>query len=503
MNTNTIRVYIIGAIGLLGALFIGNWLPEANPSEAVFYSSILLLIFYTLQLSILTLIFALIVVIFDFRIAPGFYMAPGEICGGLFLILFIISFWKKNWIPVAKEKSFSSVYIGLCIIVTTFIIIHAFYNYNNTYLNYVFSISNAGKTYFNMLFPFLLLAWFVRKAPNLSVGLNPIILTNRILFFGLLLNIIIRIIGIFILGTYDNDSSNALESTSRTVINIPIINMTENVFALRMLSPFSSIYSSLLITSNKSESLGTKKFIPWMILGLSILGASISMGRVTVLFTIFLSLGIFIWRKRINVILISITLFVFVYISLMFVIASSPNKVPMSILRSVAFIPGLATNEALDSVSSSSDWRHRLYLMALEQWQSDNRVFWFGRSTSACTASDMAEYSNPALKEFVVIDLALKRGATHNLITDLLVNVGLVGFILYISLWISAIIMQLRFISFTKNTPAKIFFLTSLIFSIFFLSYALFGGGWYPLISTIFSGIGCLIIKYNYNARRS
>jgi O-antigen ligase len=65
----------------------------------------------------------------------------------------------------------------------------------------------------------------------------------------------------------------------------------------------------------------------------------------------------------------------------------------------------------------------------LDEWRSDSRIFWFGRATYAYGIGDWTAIM--LLGEEGKLQSSLRRGDTHNMITDLLVSYGLYGLILY------------------------------------------------------------------------
>ena len=83
-----------------------------------------------------------------------------------------------------------------------------------------------------------------------------------------------------------------------------------------------------------------------------------------------------------------------------------------------------------DSINSSTLWRQELFDRAIEEWKSDPLIFWFGRGTYKFTEVDKVALQIDDWN--ASIDTSLRRGATHNLLTDLLVSYGVTGLLIYL-----------------------------------------------------------------------
>jgi hypothetical protein len=87
------------------------------------------------------------------------------------------------------------------------------------------------------------------------------------------------------------------------------------------------------------------------------------------------------------------------------------------------------TTAAEGSLVSSTNWRQELFDRAIDEWLSDSRIYWFGRATYSYGVADYTAIL--VLGGYrASMESSLRRGATHNAITDLLISYGLVGCIL-------------------------------------------------------------------------
>jgi O-antigen ligase len=156
------------------------------------------------------------------------------------------------------------------------------------------------------------------------------------------------------------------------------------------------------------------------------------------------------------------------------------HKAPIAIARPLQWVMVSKNKEAEASIESSSRWRQDLFKMAIAEWRSNPRIFWFGRATYAYGVSDFVAMQIGGGYE-AMMESSLRRGATHNHLTDLLVTYGLIGCILYYCL-VLAIILFLWAVYRSANIPpvVKPLRLLCLMSSLEYVVYASIGGGFYP-----------------------
>jgi O-antigen ligase len=70
-------------------------------------------------------------------------------------------------------------------------------------------------------------------------------------------------------------------------------------------------------------------------------------------------------------------------------------------------------------------------------------IFWFGRSTYKYTDEDRAAIEVDGYEE--EMDASLRRGVTHNLVSDLLITYGLIGLVFYFVVCIALIRLCFKF----------------------------------------------------------
>lgn len=159
------------------------------------------------------------------------------------------------------------------------------------------------------------------------------------------------------------------------------------------------------------------------------------------------------------------------------------------------------SESAMDSIDSSSRWRQELTDRAFAEWRSHPRIFWFGRATYSYGSDD--ERALVASGGFeALIQTSLRRGTTHNLLTDLLIAYGLVGCILYLTLYVAIIFFLWKLhTSRQLSEPAANLTLVCLAGSTFSLLIGVVaGGGFLPeivwfmiiLIASLYRGHGLI-----------
>ena len=275
---------------------------------------------------------------------------------------------------------------------------------------------------------------------------------------------------------------------SPSVLYIPVLNLTDNVFALRGLSPLVALYGITMLTSrNKSLTAGGQKFLWVLLLGLGIIGSVLSMGRATMVITALLVILCLLIRKHIAAVAVIFLLFIFIIVGARIAYEADKDYVPFGLQRSLAIIPGMDMPEAKGDIDASSNWRWMLATSAFNEWKSNSRKFFIGRGVHAFTERDMMVIKLQGY--FGSMDVSLRRGATHNIVTDLLITIGLVGTFLYIIVFIgfiTSIIKILKIAKDSKNITYDILFVC-LLFSVSMIPlYIVGGGGVYNIVVLVF-----------------
>jgi O-antigen ligase len=416
----------------------------------------------------------------DFSFQPlGFRFGALELSCMLGYALVIAHIWQKRsdtTHPFFRTSSFRLFRLSLSIWI--FYALTRFgWNHVKPFLPGEYAFSNAikaeswatGLIIFMWLFSYRPRDITVKSAYNQVIAL--------LLLLGLLVNIILRLTGIKE-GVFADESS--IDSPP-SVIAIPVLNMTESLYTLRFFGPLSSLVGTVYFTSSQIYARRLWMRVVSIVLAIGgVFGSAISGGRSSVLVAAGFCVLVFVIRRK------------FLGLALAALMAAAGLCVLNVFSRQIVEDPELAVvqrsfvwammdqaQRGEDSIDSSTRWRQMLFNRAIDEWRSNPIIFWFGRGTYKYTDVDrLAIQLDPFQSS---IDVSLRRAATHNLITDLLVMYGLVGLTLYLLVCLALIRLCCKFVTDAQlPQDCKDLALISAISSFYSLGYGLAAGGFIP-----------------------
>jgi hypothetical protein len=492
MNNYSIKLLtsLVVVLSLLASLYIGAKVAEGNYFNLAFCCALVAGAFYALFINKYWIFISLAIASFGFRIQPMGPALDPEHLAVLLASGFILSnFWKKAK-RALSEDAISKAFILFnrsFIVFTLFLIVHAFITYYYPSPEIVVGFGNLAKQYFSFWVPFAMIWTTVRFVRFLKPLTNLNTCIGYIFLIGILFNICLRTYSSFYIGVGEKDIVTG-ELIGASALYIPVLNLTDNIYALRMLSPLVALFGIAMLTSQRIPKKSSGPKILWIsLVALGVIGALLSMGRATMIITAFLLITFLLIRKHIAAVALIFLLFIFLIVGARIAYETDRDYVPFGLQRSLAMIPGMDMPDAKGDIDNSSLWRWTLAMRAFTEWQSNSRKFFIGRGVHAFTDRDLLvlKYGDP----FSTMDVGLRRGATHSGITDLLITIGLLGAILYFFVFIGfvhAIIKILMICQTTKSITYEIVFV-SLIFSItMFPIFILGGGGVYNTVSLLF-----------------
>jgi len=406
----------------------------------------------------------------------GFRVGSTELTCGMAVLLAITTAWQKRPVErvgILKHRSFSLLR-GFLLLWIVYVAIHMWYNIRNPLLPSEFTVKNALKTYFEALVPMALLWYFLGNPTGIRIKGNIMRTLAILLLMGVIFNIVITCYGIL---THHNIADPDVQY--RPAFLIPGINAFENPWMLRTLGPTAVLFGAITLCLAR-DSTRVSRRLSVFLLSVGFLGSLLSSGRATVTIAILLVLAMLLLRKKIAaflIILILAALFVlFVNVSSYWI----NHNAPVAVARPLQWVMVSKNKEAQASIESSSRWREELFKMAIAEWRSHPRIFWFGRATYAYGVSDFVAVQI-AGGYSAMMESALRRGATHNLLTDLLITYGLIGCILYYCLVLAIIRFLWAIYRSADISPVvKPLSLLCLMASLEYVVYASAGGGFYP-----------------------
>ena len=492
MNNSGVKIltWLVIAISLIVSLYLGSKVAEGNYFNLGICFALVIGAFYALVINKYWIFISLAIASFGVRIQP---MGPALDAEHLAVLLaggFILSnFWKKVT-PAPSEKIVSKAFVlfdRTFLIFTLYLLVHAYVTYYYPSPEIVVALGNLTKQYFSFWSPFAIV-WtttrFIRFIPAIK---KPHTWIGILFLLGITFNIVLRTYSTFFLGLGERDLVTG-EIISASALYIPVLNLTDNIYALRGLSPLVALFGIAMLTSrNKILTAGGQKFLWLLLLLLGTVGSLLSMGRATMAITALLVILCLLIRKHIAAVAVIFLLFVFLIVGARIAYETDKDYVPFGLQRSLAMIPGMDMSEAKGDIDASSNWRWLLATQAFDEWKSNSRKFCIGRGVHAFTERDIMVTKLQGY--FGAMDVALRRGTTHNIVTDLLITIGLVGTILYIIVFIgliTSIVKILKIAKDSKNITYDSLFVC-LLFSVSMIPfYILGGGGVYNIVVLVF-----------------
>jgi len=492
MNNSSIKIltWLVIALSLIVSLYIGAKVAEGNYFNLGLCAAVVMAAFYALFINKYWIFISLAMASFAVRIQPMGPALDAEHLAVLLAIGFILSnFWKK--LPSAPSEKIVSEAFGrfdkAFVVFTLYLLVHGYVTYYYPSPEIVVALGNLAKQYFSFWSPFAIV-WtttrFIRFIPAIK---KPHTWIGILFLLGITFNIVLRAYSTFFMGLGERDLVTG-EIISASALYIPVLNLTDNIYALRGLSPLAALFGIAMLTSrNKILTAGGQKFLWLLLLLLGIGGSALSMGRATMAITALLVILCLLIRKHIAAVAVIFLLFVFLIVGARIAYETDKDYVPFGLQRSLAMIPGMDMPEAKGDIDASSNWRWLLATQAFDEWKSNSRKFLIGRGVHAFTERDIMVTKLQGY--FGAMDVALRRGTTHNIVTDLLITIGLAGTLLYITVFIcftTSIVKILKIAKDSKNMTYDTIFVC-LLFSVSMIPfYILGGGGVYNIVVLVF-----------------
>ncbi|MGI8820710.1 MAG: O-antigen ligase family protein [Chthoniobacterales bacterium] len=483
-------------IFLLLACFAGAQIGSSDFSAFLLPLAAIGGVVYVLYLSRFTWQIALLLCNLGLLYRPaGFEVGSTEVTCALGAALIVLTIWKKrisqkNGVLLDRSFSLFRFFLSLWI---AYLALHMIYNISNPYRPSEFALKNALKSYFAPLAPALLLWYFSRNPVGLRVGNNALRILAKLTLLGLVFYLGITFYGLIFHHSIFSDADPAFTGT----IFIPVINARENPYMLRGLGPGAVLLGATAWCLGRRQS-GISWNLGFLLLFLGSLGTLLSGGRATVVTAILLVSMMLVLRRQILALGFMLVVAVLLVAGANLSSGWINRDAPLAVSRPLQWIMITKNQEASESIQSSSRWRGELFHLAITEWRSDPRIFWFGRATYGFGISDYVAQQISGGYEGMK-ETSLRRGATHNLLSDLLVTYGLVGCLLYYCV-ILATIRFLWVVYRSRKDSPQVAIPLSLLTLISFVSYlvtASIGGGYYS-IEMIWELIVLVAVLYSH-----
>jgi hypothetical protein len=420
---------------------------------------------------------------FEFNVEHLFFLM---IC--LASLMFIVS---KGAMPRPRELEIAGARTVRAFVVLLLVygLFHFLGNYGAPYSPSDYSLKSASKAYFDCFATMTAFFWLLTGPYGFYLKPHWPRTLILIIFAALVGNVTIRA-NMFLQGfqAADGMSSSDVDFFS---FHVPVINMFAGIYTLRHMTPIALVILLMIATSagwwrNNPRWL---KLVVMASIGLCLVGAILSGGRATLLFCFLMMFLVALVRRQIGLIALGCMAATLAVIVINMFAGLINTKAPAYIARSLQLVM-LEKGDAYRSIEGSQETRAAGRKAAIVEWRKDNRVFFFGRSVYRITWDD-ATYINQkyGLDGFVMN--AMRSGRTHNLITDLLIQYGLVGCILYLTAYIVVISYYFRlWKSMPKSEPVlgSLVGAVAIYLPVVFI-YQIFGANYMPSIAVLVLGI--------------
>ncbi len=460
---------LLGALvfGLLLAVFLGFGLGESDygPLLIICLASVAISFVVGLYKYVWQIALFLFFVSFTYR-PTDFAFGAVELSCALGFVVVGLFFWQKKKFdrPAILDRPSFRLVEGMLFVWLGYAALHLIFNVEVPVSPGEFKLSNALKSYFGLSAPLLLLFLFARFPGGLVARKDFFWTVGKLCLLGLLLNLGLRI----------NELSGGWPPY------IPVLNATWESHALRAIGPMAMLIGIVGMTGEGRRGLSLKWFIFCTLLVLGTVGSILSGGRGVVVFGFLEVCTVLFLRRKIGA--LGVVLFIgIVGIAVVNLSSSWINEKANPFLqRSVQWLMIEKNWETVESLESSTDWRKELAHRAFDEWRSNPRIFWTGRATFGFGSADETAILIAGGYE-ALIETSLRRGATHNLTTDLLIAYGLIGCILYYLLYLTILRFLWQLVGARQLSPAaRNLVLACFVGAALSLLLGMIGGGDYP-----------------------
>ena len=467
--------------GVVISLLAGTLIGSGDLGTIKRLVLIVFVVAYVLFLHSYTWKIALLICMLGFtHVGFGFKIGGVEMTGLLSAATIVAVGWRKQRLqtPEVMELYCFRVFRLALLAWLLYSSAHAVYTVMDPFNPYEFALKNFSKTVVGMTGLWILVYYFMYRPRGIVSDENMLKSVVTIGAVGLVVNIAIRTWGI-LHGIHNPEVALDLGDDAR-YFTIPGVDLMEDPYALRGATPFTATVAAVLLGSKWLNGYSSAfRFLVGCVLFLSFLGAVLSGGRATIIFVFFV-IGITLWmRAYYRLVLVALTAALFAVLALNLIpgVLRSVPEVMQRSLQMVVFTDESSWAQA--NINESSRWRRELVTRAFNEWRSDRRIFWFGRGTYKFGNDDLiAQKRNLGEGS---MEVSLRRGSTHSLITDLLIVYGLCGLLVYVAMMLS-LLWFLRKV-YRHNSIDEVGKMVALVCYIqigFNFAYDLIGGGTTP-----------------------
>ncbi|HRJ70787.1 MAG TPA: O-antigen ligase family protein [Terrimicrobiaceae bacterium] len=424
---------------MIAALFIGRSIAFESYFPVILLALFAIGVIYLSGGSKYTFHMLLFAMFLDASFKPGFNIASGEqfalICG----MVILITCWRPapevqkpqvlaHW-SLSLVKTFLSIWLG-------YVILHAVFHF--LYFPSE-GLKNIIKSYGSTFFPYLFALYFLNRPSAMVIPRN----YSRMLFVIMLAALCIALM----MRVYQTHFGAMLESFDPGDVGMagplmigPIF-FVENVYALRGIAPGGVLAGvALLVSRYKGFQNDIMRLVALSLILIGITGCLYSGGRASIVIAAGYTFIVLVLRRKISWLFVGVVATV-IAIAFANLFSDWVNRsAPMQLARTLQWVLIEKDDSSSKGIEDSGRWRSELRRKAFEEWKSTPKNLWFGQGFQGISSSDYAQAGYSAGGNFTGVSedfghyISIKRVATHNMFTDVLVGYGLVGAIFYYSL---------------------------------------------------------------------
>ena len=352
-----------------------------------------------------------------------------------------------------------------------------------------YSVKTASKAYFECFGSMAILLWLLMG--NYQFRMSPKWATMLILIIFVCLVGNVAMKGLLYLtgsGSASDTLGGGQFATEGFVV--PILNMQAGVYSLRNSSPVIIVILGMIMTAPGyfKERKFPMKIVLLSAVFLALIGAVLGGGRVTLPFCLGLLLVVALVRRKFNYVIVTGLMAILLLLLVNIFSRVINEKAPYYVARSLQTIM-IEKGRSYDTISGSQDVRNDAFLAAIDEWKSDFRRTIFGRSVYYTSVEDINFIQQNYKDGFV--RTTLRSGRTHNLVSDLLLQYGVIGLALYLGAYVTTAVYAIKLY---RRIPAELRMVKALsgavaIYLPFIIVYHLIGGNFLPMVVVLVIGI--------------
>lgn len=424
------------------------------------------------------------IAILDLWAAPGgFKTSAMEQSGAITAAFWLIVFWRKNFnrqSPIEFRKlSTYDTFRFLVLISCIYAGLHFLYNMSAPFDELAFGWKGATKAYLQVFGPLLMVIATLeaRLFPPVNARASRNLL--RLFFALFLVGLGIKLIYTIRFGAVTESTLDFNEKIEAArAFFIPGINVWDNFYTLRSLGPAATLIGAtfMFISTDK------RKLLPMLLLLLGVAASLLSGGRATVIFALFLA-SIAMFRGGHQAAIFAAMGVLIAAIALILLLPEEVlRQTPWHVQRSIGLIRPDIQSSAVSTIEGSTDMRKDYFRFAWDYWSSGNaRLIFTGRSVGQMDASDITSFVN--YNEAAKMFFAIRRLATHNGLTDLLIGWGALGYFFIIISWVACFMFLHRYNDcFKPGSYGDCWIFVAKVYFAFYVCYMHIGGSFiWPL----------------------